>query len=162
MTDPRETTPAELPALPWPPLLLFGAVVGAWAFGRLAPLAWPGMDDGPAHSIGIGIGLAGVALLVWSGLTLWRHGTTFLPSRAQATRLVTDGPYAIRRNPIYIADVLMLLGVAELTKNVWFVILAALFIPLVTWLAVLPEERHLEDRFGDAYRDYKATTRRWF
>ncbi len=68
----------------------------------------------------------------------------------------------IRRNPIYIADVLMLLGVAELTKNVWFAIFAVAFVPLVTWLAILPEERHLEDRFGDTYRAYKASTRRWF
>jgi protein-S-isoprenylcysteine O-methyltransferase Ste14 len=162
MTDQRETPPAELPALPWPPLLLFGAVVGAWALGRVFPLGWPGVDDDAAHSVGLGIGLAGVALLIWSAVTLRRHRTTFLPSRASATHLVTDGPYAIRRNPIYIADVLMLLGVAELTKNVWFAIFAVAFVPLVTWLAILPEERHLEDRFGDAYRAYKASTRRWF
>jgi protein-S-isoprenylcysteine O-methyltransferase Ste14 len=55
----------------------------------------------------------------------------------------------------------MLLGVAELTHNVWFVILATLYIPLVTWLAVLPEERHLEAQFGEDYRAYKARTRRW-
>jgi protein-S-isoprenylcysteine O-methyltransferase Ste14 len=57
--------------------------------------------------------------------------------------------------------VLLLLGAAELTKNVWFVILAPLFAALVTWLAILPEERHLEAKFGDAYRAYKASTRRW-
>ena len=129
MTDQRETPPAELPALPWPPLLLFGAVVGAWALGRVFPLGWPGVDDEAAHSVGLGIGIAGVALLVWSAMTLRRHGTTFLPSRASATQLVTDGPYAIRRNPIYIADVLMLFGVAELTKNVWFAIFAVAFVP---------------------------------
>ena len=54
-----------------------------------------------------------------------------------------------------------LLGVAEVTKNVWFVMGAAAFALLVTWLAILPEERHLEKRFGEAYRAYKAKSRRW-
>ncbi|MFT7577573.1 MAG: protein-S-isoprenylcysteine O-methyltransferase Ste14, partial [Alphaproteobacteria bacterium] len=71
------------------------------------------------------------------------------------------GPFARLRNPIYVADVMILLGVAELTKNLWFVVGAAIFGVLVTYLAILPEERHLEFRFGDAYRDYKSRSRRW-
>ena len=51
--------------------------------------------------------------------------------------------------------------VVVFTHNIWFAILAIPYIPLVTWLAILPEERHLEARFGDAWRDYKARTRRW-
>ena len=43
----------------------------------------------------------------------------------------------------------------------WFVAAAAAFAALVTWLAILPEERHLERRFGKAYLDYKAKSRRW-
>ena len=56
---------------------------------------------------------------------------------------------------------MILLGLAELTKNVWFVIVAAVFVLLVTWLAILPEERHLEAKFGDEWRAYKARARRW-
>ena len=59
------------------------------------------------------------------------------------------------------ADVMILLGAAELSKNIWFVIGAAVFGVLVTVLAILPEERHLEARFGDAYRNYKQRSRRW-
>lgn len=112
------------------------------------------------HIVGRGLGAAGLALLVWAVWTLRRHGTTVLPDKA-ADVLVTDGPFRFRRNPIYVADILILFGIAELTQNVWFVILALPFAVLVTWLAILPEERHLEERFGDAYRDYKARTRRW-
>ncbi len=78
-----------------------------------------------------------------------------------ATHLVTSGPYWRWRNPIYLADAMIMLGVAELTKNIWLVIATAAFAALVTWLAILPEERHLDRRFGQAYRDYKAKTRRW-
>jgi protein-S-isoprenylcysteine O-methyltransferase Ste14 len=59
-------------------------------------------------------------------------------------------------------DVLILLGLAELTHNIWFVILGPVFALAVFRLAIVPEERHLEERFGQAYLDYKARTRRWF
>ncbi|HRD77426.1 MAG TPA: isoprenylcysteine carboxylmethyltransferase family protein, partial [Hyphomicrobiaceae bacterium] len=87
-------------------------------------------------------------------------GTTFRPDRP-AGRLVTDGPYRFRRHPIYIADALILLGLAELSKNIWLVILTPVFAVLVTWLAIRPEERHLEARFGDEWRAYRDRTRLW-
>ena len=158
---PRPTEPADRPShIPWPPILLGGGVIGSIALGYLAPLGWPGMDDLAARVIGLTIGIAGIAVLVWAIMTLRRHGTTVLPD-VGATALVTDGPYWRYRNPIYLADVMILLGIAELTKNVWFVVAAAAFAALVTWLAILPEERHLERRFGKAYLDYKAKSRRW-
>lgn len=145
---------------PWPPILLAAIIVGAIALGYLAPIVWPGVHDTAGHIAGLGLGVAGLALFAWAAWTLRCHGTTILPDKA-ADVLVTDGPFRFRRNPIYIAHVLILLGIAELTQNIWFAILAVPYIPLVTWLAVLPEERHLEARFGEAYRAYKARTRRW-
>jgi protein-S-isoprenylcysteine O-methyltransferase Ste14 len=141
-------------------LLLLGVVAGAVLLGLLRPLPWPGLDDWPARAVGLGLGAAGIALLIAAIVTLRRHGTTVLPD-VGATTLVTGGPFRRFRNPIYLADCLILLGLAELTKNVWFVIAAAVFAVLVTWLAIRPEEAHLETRFGDAYLDYKAKTRRW-
>ena len=137
-----------------------GGLIASLALGYLAPLGWPGTDDVAARTIGLTIGGAGIALLIWAILTLRRHGTTVLPD-VGATALVTDGPYWRYRNPIYLADAMILLGIAELTKNVWFVLAAAVFAGLVTWLAILPEERHLERRFGKAYLDYKVKSRRW-
>lgn len=151
----------ERPAVfPWPPALLAAVVAAAIALDRMMPLSWPGMDDAPARFIGLGAGLAGLVLLAWSALTLRRHHTTVLPNKG-ADALVTSGPYRFRRNPIYLADVLILLGLAELTKNIWLVGGALIFALLVTWLAIVPEERHLEAKFGDAYRAYKERTRRW-
>jgi protein-S-isoprenylcysteine O-methyltransferase Ste14 len=158
---PTDLDIAERPSrLPWPPILLVGVIAGAVLLGYVEPLPWPGLDDTAARSIGRGIGVAGIALLVWAVLTLRQAGTTVLPG-AVATQLVTTGPYWRFRNPIYLADAMILLGAAELTKNVWLVAAAALFALLVTPLAILPEERHLEQRFGQAYLDYKAKSRRW-
>ncbi len=152
---------AERPTrLPWPPILLIVLVAGAVLLGQVLPLPWPGLDDLPARAIGIGFGAAGVVLLVAAVLTLRRHGTTVQPN-VGATTLVTTGPFSFFRNPIYLADGLILFGVAEITTNIWFVIGALVFGLLITWFAILPEERHLERRFGQAYLDYKAKTRRW-
>jgi protein-S-isoprenylcysteine O-methyltransferase Ste14 len=155
-----ETTPSPS-AVPWPPLLILAVLAIGWLAGRLYPLPWPGLDDWPAHLVGYGLGLAGIALVAWSIAALRRAGTTVRPNRG-ADRLVTDGPFRWRRNPIYMGDVLILLGLAELTHNVWFAILSPVFAVAVFRLAILPEERHLEERFGQAYRDYKDRTRRWF
>jgi protein-S-isoprenylcysteine O-methyltransferase Ste14 len=152
---------AERPSsFPWPPVLLVAILAGAWGLGHVMPLAWPGTDDAAAHAVGIGIGITGLLLFAWAAMTLRHHHTTILPDRG-ADHLVTDGPFRFRRNPIYISHVMILFSIAELTKNIWFVLLAFLYVVLVTWLAVIPEERHLEAKFGDAYRAYKATTRRW-
>lgn len=160
MTKPPEQGTAPPSTVPWPPILLVATVATAVALGHVLPLSWPGESDWPARMAGRGIGLAGLVLFGWAAWTLHRHGTTILPDKA-TTVLVTDGPFRFRRNPIYIAQVLILFGAAEITQNVWFAILALPFAGLVTWLAILPEERHLEARFGDAYRAYKAKTRRW-
>ncbi len=147
-------------AVPWPPLLIVATAVAAIALGVLLPFPWPGLDDGPARIVGLSFGVIGVALFLWSGYELSRHKTTVMPHKG-SDALVTTGPYRVLRNPIYVADVLIFLAVAEVTKNIWFVLLLPAFVGLVTWLAILPEERHLEARFGEAYRAYKEKTRRW-
>jgi len=160
MTDTRPDTPANRPSsFPWPPALLVASVVAAWVLQRVFPLTWPGMDDLAARIVGLGLGVAGILLMAWSIITLRRARTTVMPTEA-ATVLVTDGPFLYRRNPIYLADMLILLGIAELMRNAWLVLLTPVFGLLVTWLAIIPEERHLEARFGDEYRAYKARTRR--
>jgi protein-S-isoprenylcysteine O-methyltransferase Ste14 len=145
---------------PWAPVLLIVAVAAAALATRIWPLPWPGIDDSPAHGVGVGFGVVGLGLILWSILTLRRSGTTFLPA-GTTTTLVTTGPFARFRNPIYLGDALVLLGAAEITKSIWFVAGALLFGVLVTILQIIPEERHLEHQFGDAYVEYKSRTRRW-
>lgn len=158
MTQPEEMRPS---AVPWPPILFVGGIVAATLFGRVYPLPWPGLDDLPARIIGYGFGVAGLALVGWGLLTLRRAETTVLPHK-RVDRLVTEGAFAFRRNPIYMGEVLVFLGLAQVTGNVWMAIIAPLFAILILVLAILPEERHLEARFGEAYLAYKARTRRWF
>jgi protein-S-isoprenylcysteine O-methyltransferase Ste14 len=148
-------------SIPWPALLFPGGLVAGLALNRFYRLSWPGLDDLPAHVIGYGLGVAGVALMAWGFLTLYQAGTTVLPHKG-VDRLVTHGAFRFRRNPIYMGEVLLFLGLAEATHNLWLAIMAPVFAVGVMALAILPEERHLEARFGDDYLDYKSRTRRWF
>src|SRR5262245_2156993 len=157
-----DTEPASRPtAVPWPPVLFLAGLAAGALLGRFYPLTWPGLDDLPARVIGYGLGAAGLALVAWGMLTLHRAGPTLQPNR-RAGRLVTDGAFGFRRNPIYMGEVLIFLGLAEFTHNVWLAIMAPLFATAVYALAIRPEERHLEARFGQDYLDYKERTRRWF
>lgn len=146
--------------IPWPPIIWFSAMGLAWLAQHLWPLAWPGVDDTAARLVGWGLGLGGVALFIWALLTLRAAGTTVLPDKG-SDALVTTGPFRRFRNPIYLAQVMVLLWLAEYTKNPWFILLAFVHACLVTALAIIPEERHLEARFGEAYTDYKSRSRRW-
>lgn len=146
--------------IPWPPILLAVAIPGAWGLGRVHPLNWPGLDDGPARALGWGFGIVGAGLIVWALVAFRRARTTVMPHQ-RVSHLITDGPFRFRRNPIYLGEVFLFLFAAELTKNVWFVVAGFAFAVAVTWLAILPEERHLEARFGDQWRAYRDKTRRW-
>ncbi len=148
-------------AVPWPPVVIAAGLVIGVLLRRYAPIAWPGMDDLPARAIGYGLGAAGVVLIGWGFLTLQRAGTTIWPNK-RADRLVTEGAFRFRRNPIYMGEVLAFLGLAEVTHNIWFAILAPVLAVALYALAIRPEEQHLETRFGQAYLDYKERTRRWF
>jgi protein-S-isoprenylcysteine O-methyltransferase Ste14 len=73
--------------------------------------------------------------------------------------LITTGPYARVRHPIYTGILLAMLGSAIVTR------IAAVFVALVTgayFLAsALREERHLRVEFPDAYPAFQARTKRF-
>lgn len=146
--------------IPWPPLLFLATLVLAWVAQRYYPLSWPGLNDMPAKVIGWGFVVAGFGIAGWALRTMLK-GRAEIKPHAEATVLITEGPFRRFRNPMYVGYALILLGLADTSQNVWIAILTPVFVALVTWLAILPEERHLEAKFGDAYRAYKATSRRW-
>ncbi len=103
---------------------------------------------------------AGVALWMTAGGIFHRVGTSPNPRRP-ATVLVTDGPFAFTRNPMYVGVVAIYLGLALLLDSVWALILVLALVPLLDVAAIRPEERFLEAHFGAPYAEYKKKVRRW-
>ncbi len=75
-------------------------------------------------------------------------------------RLVTSGPFALCRNPMYLGHIIFLAGLALSLKS-WLA--AALAVGTAVWFQsrVRRDERRLEERFGEPYRDYAARVKRW-
>jgi len=149
------------PSLPWPPILMASTVGLGLALGKIAGERFnAAFDNAALHVFGVVIVLLALTLDLWCARVLAQRETTILPHRA-ATSLVTEGPYAYSRNPIYIAHLAMILGIG-------FSLAAPAIVALVPFLAaglqklsIKPEERHLQDKFGDDYRAYLARTPRW-
>jgi protein-S-isoprenylcysteine O-methyltransferase Ste14 len=74
--------------------------------------------------------------------------------------LVTSGPYAVSRNPMYVGWALIQLGIGLATGSGWVLVMSPV-VAAVVHREVLGEERRLGEKFGDEYREYCATTGRY-
>lgn len=141
-----------------PPLIV--ALPMAIGFGLESSWPSPGLDNALGYPLGIALGLLGFAAAIPALLGFRRAGTNAEPWHP-TTALVTDGLYRHTRNPMYVGLVLIYLGVTAAFGGLW---LLAMAIPVIVGLqygVIVREERYLERKFGDAYRDYKASVRRW-
>ncbi|QDZ02554.1 isoprenylcysteine carboxylmethyltransferase family protein [Nitratireductor mangrovi] len=146
---------------PWPPVIYVAAIALAIVLAWLVPLPWIGRPlSDLLFAVGI-ITLVGVVLIDLSAMrALSRARTTIMPHRA-SEHLVTGGPYAFTRNPIYLANTLLMIGVGLMSGIIWFLVLAVVAAFLTQKAAIEREEKHLELRFGKKYRDYAKKVRRW-
>jgi len=143
-----------LPPLPY----ALALALGWWLDRNFLSLPWDWGASGRALA-GLLIGLA-LALIGWTTRTFWRHRTTVNPYKG-ASVLCTRGPFRFSRNPIYLADWVLLLAGCLLLHTWWPITFAPIIWASVRFGVISHEERHLEARFGPAYREYKARVRRW-
>ncbi|MFN3716328.1 MAG: methyltransferase family protein [Thiobacillus sp.] len=142
-----------------PPAPYAAALFGGWWLDRRwQPLPWDdGVVSGLLGWVWLGVGLA---LFGWTLWTFHRHRTTVNPYAA-ASVLCTDGPFRYTRNPIYLGDWFILVGVALILNTVWPLLFAPLVWAMLRYGVIRHEEAHLEAKFGETYRVYKAKVRRW-
>jgi len=144
----------------------------AWRWGNV-PLPEP-------HLVGLGVGIALNVIASWTmSWPAWiRHGLGWplilaglclatWAVRAAASvdmerpnQIVLTGPYALSRNPMYVAWTLVYVGIALVVSTAWLLLLLPAVL-LLTHAIVVREERSMEGRFGTAYRSYKTSVRRY-
>lgn len=158
---PSAETPAALSDagvhFPPPFIYLAGIVIGA-LLEQILPLYEP--PAGPAALAGFVLVVLGIALSSASVGRFRAAETSAIPNRP-ASVLVTSGPYKFTRNPMYLALAIVYVGSALIVRMIWPLILLPAVLFTVVRYVIRREERYLESVFGDEYRRYRASTRRW-
>ena len=103
------------------------------------------------------------AFAVWNGwglLLMARHRTAVLPGRS-TRQLLDRGPFRLSRNPLYLGLIALDIGTALLWPSVWALLVVPVGVALLTWGAIIPEERYLSAKFGAEYLAYTRRVHRW-
>ncbi|MBI3792329.1 MAG: isoprenylcysteine carboxylmethyltransferase family protein [Gemmatimonadetes bacterium] len=143
-----------------PPLVALVTGVLMWLAvrgGAAAPFAWDARHVGSLVLAG-----AGLLIAVSGALTFRLAGTTLNPHTIEkASSLVTHGIFRVTRNPMYLGLTVVLTAWAGWLGSPWLLAGPALCALFLNRFQVLPEERVMREKFGQAYMDYCARVGRW-
>jgi protein-S-isoprenylcysteine O-methyltransferase Ste14 len=158
MANDAETPPTTPGFRIWPPVSVFVPWLAGWALGRvIGPRwdpGWPAVAGGWALVVGFA---------VWNGWCLIlfaRNRTGLLPGQETST-LLRSGPFRVCRNPLYLGLLALYVGAGLVAGSLGALLLTPLAWAGLHWGAVLPEERYLSERLGEAYHTYCREVRRW-
>jgi protein-S-isoprenylcysteine O-methyltransferase Ste14 len=143
-----------------PPLVyLAGILLGVAAHRWLWPLRLE-IEDAVRIPLALIVAAVGITLNVVSFGRFRRTGQDVKPWTS-TPEIISEGIYRYTRNPMYVGLAFVQLGVSIALGNLW---IAALLLPvlyIVYVSAIRPEEAYLERKFGDEYRTYRLSVRRW-
>jgi protein-S-isoprenylcysteine O-methyltransferase Ste14 len=149
----------DSPAVVIHPPLLFGVGLAAGLVVHwIRPVSFP--HPVIARVAGLVIFVLSLQLARSAEAAMRRAGTNIRPDQPTLA-IVTDGPFRFSRNPLYLATVGLYLGIALLVNTLWPLLLLAPVLVVLQWGVIGPEERYLQEKFGESYREYRARVRRW-
>jgi protein-S-isoprenylcysteine O-methyltransferase Ste14 len=141
-----------------PPLLyLSGVVIGA-VVNWMKPL--PVSHSSFVRIIGLVVVILGIIWTNWGRLAMKAHGTNINPTKPTTT-IVRSGPYRLSRNPLYLGLTIVYLGLSLAVNSWWCLLLLIPISLLMHFQVVLREERYLDRKFGETYREYQRRVRRY-
>jgi protein-S-isoprenylcysteine O-methyltransferase Ste14 len=143
------------------------ARLGGWLFRHrgilpvpfiVVPFVWRGVMTPRSWLFGLLVVAFGESLRLWG---VAAAGPETRRRSRVVTRLVTHGPFAWMRNPLYFGNFFIWTGFSVIAGLQWFVPIAVLVFALEYTPIVRYEEAVLETTFGDEYLRYKERARRW-
>lgn len=158
MLDQTKDTPGVIAP---PPLIFLSGLVLGWMVHRLYPVyLLPPEYLNISRISGVFLIISGLAAIITAKVRMQRAKTNIEPWKP-TTAIITDGIYSYTRNPVYIAMVVIFLGVELIFNSLWFAPFLVLVLLAVHYGVILREERYLENKFGEEYLSYKRSVRRW-
>lgn len=109
----------------------------------------------PKNVLGWPLLLMGIVLAAWAVAAV-KHRDIQKP-----TEIISSGPYAFSRNPMYLAWTLIYVAAAVLVNTWWLIIFLPILLLFTHYFVVRQEERQLEQQFGEPYRQYCSRVRRY-
>ncbi len=138
-----------------PPLIYLGFL----AAGFLLGLAWPWAFS---PSYWPALVLAGVGVIVaLAAVREFHRAKTHVVPHKPTTAIITSGPFAYSRNPLYMVLALFHMAIALAWGSVWALLFLVPALLVIRYGVIAREERYLEAKFGEEYLSYKGRVRRW-
>jgi protein-S-isoprenylcysteine O-methyltransferase Ste14 len=111
--------------------------------------------------VGFALVVAGESIRFWG--VAYAGGKTRTTSSVGGSRLVTAGPFAHVRNPLYCGNFLLWIGflIAGWAWMPWMALIGIAFFAFQYSCIVHLEEEYLSKTFGDTYEAYRRSVRRW-
>jgi protein-S-isoprenylcysteine O-methyltransferase Ste14 len=133
-----------------------------WALSLLGPrYGW--MDARPAiwNLLGLIPAFIGSAGLIWGVVVHSAQSPRGMEWELDRSYMLSDGLYAFSRNPMYVSELILIFGWVVFYGSLAVLVAALAWWALFNFYQIPLEERTLENRFGDSYREYKKKVRRW-
>ena len=143
-----------------PPLIYALGLVATYLINRAVPLWLAHPEPRWLWRLGVVVAVAGVSLSLFGVATFRRHRTSVNPTKPSSV-IVTTGPYAFTRNPMYLGLAVFYAGVGLLLDTWWAFITLPMVVVAVDRAVIRREERYLASAFGKEYEAFRAKTRRW-
>jgi protein-S-isoprenylcysteine O-methyltransferase Ste14 len=135
----------------------FVAIALQW----VVPISLPRGFTPPTRILGGAIFIVvGISLVVLARRELARYGQPTDPG-FPTSKIIATGVFSISRNPLYLGGVFILAGISLAFNLPWVLILLIPSIIACHYILIAPEEKYLTAKFGEHYRLYTATVRRW-
>ena len=92
--------------------------------------------------------------------TFRQHHTPVDP-RGEVATIVANGPFRYTRNPMYLSLLVLFVGGTLAFQLPWAAVLVLPVFLALHFGVILPEEKYLDNAFGEPYRSYRQRVRRW-
>ena len=145
----------KLPPPIWALIYVAAGAAISWGLG------WPTPPGLPIAPLGAAIVALGFIPPIWAITLFRRAGTELQPTSPTNAKLVTSGPFAFTRNPMYLGFVTITVGIA-VWVGAWPMFAAPIAaFATANWVHIPFEEAKMRRQFGADFDAYVGRVRRW-